>query len=203
MEAKTSRRRARPTVTEQARQVQIITAATETIAELGYAHASFAQIARRAGLSSTGLISYHFASKQELDSAVVAEIYRRLSQHMAAAMAGIASPAAALVAYIRGLIGFMKIEPFALRAMIAIVMHGGFDYNADSERNAVAGISAILRWGQAEGSFREFDIQVMATTIQRSLDGIPLAQSVNPDLDLDAYARELVDLFTLATQQRD
>jgi AcrR family transcriptional regulator len=202
MEAKTPRRRARPTLTEQARQAQIILAATETIAELGYAQASFAQIARRAGLSSTGLISYHFASKQELDLAVVAEIYRRLSQHMAAAMDGITSPAAALVAYIRGLIGFMKIEPFALRAMIAIVMHGGFDYNAESERAATAGISDILRWGQAEGSFREFDIQVMATTIQRSLDGIPLAQSVNPDLDLDAYARELVDLFTLATQQR-
>ena len=143
MEAKLRRQRARPTVTEQARQAQIITAATETIAELGYAHASFAQIARRAGLSSTGLISYHFASKQELDAAVVAEIYRRLTQHMTETMAGIASPAAALVAYIRGLIGFMQIEPSALRAMIAIVMHGGFDYNADSERNAVAGISAI------------------------------------------------------------
>jgi AcrR family transcriptional regulator len=202
MQAKIPRRRARPTVTEQARQAQIILAATETIAELGYAQASFAQIAKRAGLSSTGLISYHFASKQELDLAVVAEIYRRLAQHMAAALAGVASPAAALVAYIRGLIGFMKIEPFALRAMIAIVMHGGFEYNAESERGATAGISDILRWGQAEGSFRDFDIQVMATTIQRSLDGIPLAQSVNPDLDLDAYARELVDLFTLATQQR-
>jgi AcrR family transcriptional regulator len=202
MEAKKPRRRARPTVTEQARQAQIILAATETIAELGYPQATFAQIARRAGLSSTGLISYHFASKQELDLAVVAEIYRRLSQHMAAAMAGASSPARALAAYIRGLIGFMKIEPFALRAMIAIVMHGGFEYNADSERDATAGISDILRWGQAEGVFRDFNIQVMATTIQRSLDGIPLAQSVNPDLDLDAYARELVDLFTLATEKR-
>lgn len=189
-------------MTEQARRTQIISAATETIAELGYAQASFARIAQRAGLSSTGLISYHFASKQELDAAVVAEIYRRLTQHMGAAMAGVASPAAALAAYIRGLIGFMKIEPLALRAMIAVVMHGGFEYNADSERNATAGISEVLRWGQAEGSFRQFDIQVMATTIQRSLDGIPLAQSVNPDLDLDAYAAELIDLFTLATQTR-
>jgi AcrR family transcriptional regulator len=202
MEAKTPRRRDRPTVTEQARQAQIITAATETIAELGYAQATFAQIAKRAGLSSTGLISYHFASKRDLDWAIVEEVYRRLSQHMAAAMAGAASPAAALAAYIHGLIGFMKIEPFALRAMIAIVMHGGFEYNAESERGATAGISDILRWGQAEGSFRDFDIQVMATTIQRSLDGIPLAQSVNPDLDLDAYARELVEIFSLATQRR-
>ncbi|HJZ47175.1 MAG TPA: hypothetical protein VKE41_08415 [Roseiflexaceae bacterium] len=82
------------------------------------------------------------------------------------AMAGLTNPHTALVAYIEGLIGFMKIEPFALRAMIDIVMHGGFDYDADSEREAVSPISAILRWGQAEGIFRSFDIQVMATTIQ-------------------------------------
>ena len=37
--------------------------AITTIAELGYASASFARIAKRAGLSSTGLISYHFANR--------------------------------------------------------------------------------------------------------------------------------------------
>ena len=203
MQAKANRRRTRPTLTEQARRAQIIAAAIETIAELGYVHASFAQIAKRAGLSSTGLISYHFASKKELDWAVVKEIYDRLTQHMNKAIAGITNPHAALIAYIEGLIGFMKIEPFALRAMIGIVMHGGVDYDAASEREALSPISAILRWGQAEGIFRDFDIQVMATTMQRSLDGIPLAQSTNPNLDLDTYARELVELFTLATQKRD
>ena len=54
------------TVTEQARRKQIVDAAIETIAEIGYAKASFARIAERAGLSSTGLISYHFANKSEL-----------------------------------------------------------------------------------------------------------------------------------------
>ena len=87
--------------------------------------------------------------------------------------------------------------------MVGIVMHGGVDYDAGSERESISGIAEILRWGQAEGVFRAFDVQVMATTIQRSLDGIPLAQSTNPDLDLDTYARELVELFTLATQKRD
>ncbi|MEU6155652.1 TetR family transcriptional regulator [Actinosynnema sp. NPDC047251] len=33
----------------------------ETLAESGYAGASFARIAKRAGLSSPGLLSYHFA----------------------------------------------------------------------------------------------------------------------------------------------
>jgi AcrR family transcriptional regulator len=203
MQATTRRQRTRPTLTEQARRAQIIAAAIETIAELGYDRASFAQIAKQAGLSSTGLISYHFASKKDLDWAIVEEIYGRISRHMSEAMADISGPQAALVAYIEGLIGFMKIDPLALRAMFDIVMHGGVAYDADSEREATSGITEILRWGQAESVFRAFDIQVMATTIQRSLDGIPLAQSTNPDLDLDTYARELVELFTLATKRYD
>lgn len=202
MQANTGRQKTRPTLTEQARRAQIITAAIETIAELGYPRTSFAQIAKRAGLSSTGLISYHFKTKKDLDWEIVKDIYGRLTDHMAEAMAGVPNPQAALVAYIEGLTGFMKLEPFALQAMFGIVMHGGVGYDADSERESVSGISDILRWGQEEHVFREFDIQVMATTIQRSLDGIPLAQAVNPGLNLDTYAHELVELFTLATQQK-
>ncbi|MGH2533276.1 MAG: TetR/AcrR family transcriptional regulator [Thermomicrobiales bacterium] len=203
MKATAGRQRTRPTLTEQARRAQIIAAAIVSIAELGYARTSFAQIAKRAGLSSTGLISYHFASKTDLDGEIVKEIYGRIARHMSEAMADIPDPQTALVAYIEGLIGFMKTQPFALQAMVGIVMHGGGAYDADSERESVSGIGEILRWGQAEGVFRAFDVQVMATTIQRSLDGIPLAQSTNPDLDLDTYARELVELFTLATRKRD
>ena len=203
MRANPGRQQTRPTLTEQARRTQIIAAAIETIAALGYARASFAQIAKRAGLSSTGLISYHFTTKRDLDGEIVKAIYGRLSRHMSEVMAGIHNPQTALVAYIEGLIGFMKIEPFALQAMVGIVMHGGVDYDADAERESISGIGEILRWGQAEGVFRAFDVQVMATTIQRSLDGIPLAQSTNPDLDLDTYARELVELFTLATRKHD
>jgi hypothetical protein len=118
-------------------------------------------------------------------------------------MADLPDPQAALVAYIEGLIGFMKTDPSALQAMMGVVLHGAVEYDADSEREAVSGIAEILRWGQAAGVFRPFDVQVMATTIQRSLDGIPLAQSTTPDLDLDTYARELVELFTLATRKCD
>ncbi len=190
-----------PTVTEQARRAQIVAAAIDVIAEDGYGKASFAQIAKRAGLSSTGLISYHFKARKNLDWAIVEEIYGRISRHMGTAMADVPGPREALVAYIEGLIGFMKTRPNLLRVMVEIVMGGGVAYDEQTEREAVSGISDILRWGQAEGVFREFDITVMATTIQRSLDGIPLAQATNPDIDLDAYARELVELFTRATRK--
>ena len=42
----------------------------EVLAELGYGATSFRRIADRAGLSSTGLISYHFKGKQELVDSV-------------------------------------------------------------------------------------------------------------------------------------
>ena len=108
MQATSGRQRTRPTLTEQARRAQIIAAAIETIAELGYTRASFAQIAKRAGLSSTGLISYHFTTKKDLDWEIVKEIFGRLTHHMSEAMADVPNPQAALVAYIEGLIGFMK-----------------------------------------------------------------------------------------------
>src|SRR5215211_1150047 len=149
MQATARRRRLRPTLTEQARRAQIIAAAIETIAELGYTRTSFAQIAKRAGLSSTGLISYHFASKKDLDREIVKEIYGRLTRHMTEAMADVPDPQPALVAYIEGLIGFMKTDPFALQAMVGIVMHGGIEYDADSERASISGVEGILRWGQA------------------------------------------------------
>jgi AcrR family transcriptional regulator len=53
------------------RRAQIITAAIEVIAEAGYAKASFSRIAKHAGLSSTGMISYHFAGKEDLLAACV------------------------------------------------------------------------------------------------------------------------------------
>ena len=201
MQARPPRER-HPTITEQARRAQIIAAAIDTIVELGYPKASFAQIAKRAGLSSTGLISYHFKAKKDLDWAIVEAIYRRLTAHMEKAMADVAEPQAALVVYIEGLIGFMKTDPHALRAMMSIVLHGGFEYDAGAERASTDGVVEILRWGQAEGVFREFDVRVMAATIQRALDGIPLAQAAHPGLDLDTYARELTELFTRATRRQ-
>lgn len=58
----------------EARREQIKKAAIDTIVELGYAKASLAQIAKRAGISK-GVISYHFAGKDELMEKLVVEFY--------------------------------------------------------------------------------------------------------------------------------
>ena len=61
---------------------QIVTAAIDTIAELGYGNASFARIAKRAGISSTRLISYHFDDKAELVRAVVSAVLAEAADYM-------------------------------------------------------------------------------------------------------------------------
>jgi AcrR family transcriptional regulator len=57
-----------------ARRSQILEATIDVVAEEGFAKASFARICERAGLSSTRLISYHFAGKAELVSALVEHV---------------------------------------------------------------------------------------------------------------------------------
>src|SRR5688500_10024474 len=90
------------TVTATARRAQIVDAAIETVAELGLNQASFARIAERAGLSSTRLISYHFAGKADLMQAVVDEVFSTAGRYIAPFVLAEPTPAAKLRGFIRG-----------------------------------------------------------------------------------------------------
>lgn len=208
-----------------ARRAQIIGATIETIAELGYRGATFARIAERGGLSSTRLISYHFAGKDELVKAVVAEVYASIdrfltdwaSQEPASrplrwppgepVRPSTGSASDALRAYLTGVVAFVDGHRTRMRALQSIfaALHDepGNDaaYDADTDRGVLGHIQDILRRGQASGEFRAFDTFVMAATIQRSLDRLPFQLRTKPDLDLPAYADELVTLFDLATRR--
>ena len=191
----------RLTFTETARRAQIVEAAIETIAEAGYARASFAQIAQRAGLSSTGLISYHFASKEELIEQVVGTIFRMIEQFMAERMAQPSSAADALRAYIAANAAFIGTHRTQMKALLDIFLNGGLHYDETTELTVVSPVEEILRQGQERGEFRAFDTRVMATVIQRAVDGLPFLLATHPDVDVDAYAREVVTLFDLATRR--
>lgn len=95
-----------PIITEIALRAQITEAAIATIAEIGYSEASFSQIAKTAALTNTGLLSYHFASKQELNVAIVEEVIGTMPAFMHGRMQVVSTPRGALVAYIEGTIAF-------------------------------------------------------------------------------------------------
>jgi AcrR family transcriptional regulator len=193
--------RSHQTFTETARRAQIVEAAIETIAEVGYARASFAQIAKRAGLSSTGLISYHFASKDELTEQIVTTIVSAIGQFMAQRMEQQSSAAGALRTYIQANAAFIGTHRTQMRALLDIFMNGGFHYDETTERTVVSPVEEILRRGQDSGEFRAFDTRIMAVVIQRAVDGLPFLLTTYPDLDVEAYAREVVTLFDLATRR--
>ena len=200
MQARSSSGEQTRTLTEQARRSQIVSAAIAAIADLGYRNATFAQIARRAGLSSTGLISYHFAGKDELISEVVRTVLADIGAYMATQMETAAGAAEALRAYIEGNVTFIGSHRDQMKALADIFINGGFGYDAASEKAATSPLEEIMRAGQAAGDFRAFDPVVMATLVQRAIDGLPFLLDVRPELDIAAYGQEVVTVFDLATR---
>ncbi len=185
-----------------ARREQIVAAAIEVIASAGFAQASFARIAEHAGLSSTRLISYHFAGKTDLMSTVAATVVESIGTHVGRLVAAEGTARGQLHAYLRGVVGFIAENRAQMVALQAVFLAGAMDYDAGTEQEVISPLEEILRRGQETGEFRAFDATVMATTVQRSVDGLPFLLEAHPDLDLAAYGEELVTLFDLGTRAR-
>ena len=188
-------------VTSQARRAQIVAATVDVVAEFGYGQTSFARIAERAGLSSTRLISYHFAAKEELIAAVAEDVIASIGNHLEQRLTGETSATGMLRAYIVGMVQFTADHRSRMKALLEIFLAGALHYDAVTERTVVGHVEAILRQGQADGEFRDFDPWVMATAIQRAVEGLPFLLASAPDLDCSAYGSELATLFELGTRR--
>jgi AcrR family transcriptional regulator len=194
----------RPSFIEAARRAQLIECAIETIATLGYAQASLAQIARRANISKS-VITYYFVSKEELLEQVVTEIYTAAVQAVTPQIAAQPTAALRLQAYIRSAVDYIGTHRMQMVALLEIALNfrtadGKLRYNGTEEWILTA-LEALLRQGQEEGEFRAFDLRVMAVTIRRAIDAVAPLFAANPNLDVESYAQELVTLFDRATRK--
>lgn len=190
-------------VTATARRAQIVGAAIEAIAELGYAQTSFAKIAARAGISSTRLISYHFAGKDDLMRAVVDEATTAAVAFIRPRIAAVAGRAAVLAAYIEANLEFMSTHPAHIRALVDIAVNARTPDGAPltvQDGPALELLERHFRDGQAEGVFRDFDPRVMAVSLRASIDAAAGVLAREPGADLKAYGTELVGIFERATQ---
>ncbi|MDH2427519.1 TetR/AcrR family transcriptional regulator [Sphaerisporangium sp. TRM90804] len=188
-----------------ARRAQIVRAAIETIAELGYNQASFARIAAHAGLSSTRLISYHFAGKEELIRQILTEVYTDMGGFMTERVGAERTASGALRAYIRSLVGYIATHRAQMTALMEIFLNfqgegATRSHDAAADLDTLEHVEKILRWGQHEGEFRAFDTRVMAMTVQRAIENLPFLLQADPGRDVDACADEMVTLFDLATR---
>jgi AcrR family transcriptional regulator len=189
---------ARP-FTESGRRAQIVTAAIEVIAEVGYLKASFSRIAKHAGLSSTGMISYHFAGKDDLLTACVAEIEQVTEAFMQPRIDAAEGHVAQLRAYVEANVALVGEHPAPVRALIDIVR------NAASQSAAVNGRLALFeehfRAGQAAGVFRPFDARTVALSLTAGLDAVVVTAAAAPPepTELSRIGRELAELYVRAT----
>ncbi len=201
----TSEGQKRPSFIEAARKAQLIECAIETIATLGYAQASLAQIAKRVEISKS-VITYYFSSKEELIEQVVREIHADAARFIGPRLAEQPTAQLRLQAYIQAHVEYISTHLMQMMAIMEIALNvrtedGKLRYGVATEKPVLAGLEAILRKGQQEGNFRDFDLHVMAVTIRRAIDALPPLLIADPDLDVDRYAQELVTLFDRATRK--
>lgn len=209
------------------RRKQIIEATIETVAEAGFAGTTFARIAQRGGLSSTRLISYHFAGKADLMQAVIADIYSSINEFLIERMdidpatrpiqppedrpnpAPSDSAGAELNAYITGVVSYVDRHRPRLQALQSIfaAVHDDARNPAAAQADPRGGVMSyllgVLERGQSTGEFRQFDPLVIAGMIQRPLEALPLLLQSRPDLDMTRFAIEFATAVNLVTGQND
>ena len=193
------------TFTETARRAQIMAAAIDTIAELGYGQASLARIAEAAG-TSKGVIIYHFGGKDELMRELVAEVVARGVAYMEPQVDAEPTGAGKLRAYIESNLAFMGENRNHMVAIFEIALNaraadGSRLYDVSVQDAGVAALEQLLAYFQGTGEFRAgFDPHVMAMAIRAAINAVPAQLARDPALDVAHHAREIADLFHIATR---
>jgi len=199
----------RRTFIENARRQQIVGAAIDTIAEVGYAQASLARIAARIGISK-GVISYHFAGKDDLIKQVVIDVVEAGRAYILPRVFAESTGPAMLRAYIESNLAFMREHRNYMVAVVEILRNGAFTTDGGRRvdgRDVDAAAHLLeeqLARLQAGGELRsDFDPGAMAVAIRATIDVVPHRLILDPDFDIDNYSREIITVFDLATRAKD
>jgi AcrR family transcriptional regulator len=212
MPAKTGEAAERRTFTETARREQIVRAAVETLAELGYADTSLGKIARTAGLSSVGMISYYFAGKAELMSEVVSTVLAGAQEIVVPRMAAQTTAIARFRAYVEANLEWVATHRTEAVALIEITLGarrpqasedlevGATEVTADLVARAQAELAAA-RSDSGESGPEAIDPHVVALAVRGAINsavGYSLRRRPGPggDPELVAEGARIAELFT-------
>lgn len=193
------------TFTQKARRAQIVQAAIETLAESGYAKASFTRISQQAKLSSTGMISYHFSGKPELFAEVAGTIIGQAAEFMAARIADESTHRGRLSAYITACFDFIACHPVQTRALMEIVrmVQDGHITGLDDVEDSVTSVDRLvelLEQGRAAGEFGTFDCSTMALAVRGAMDSVLRHHKCSSPEQLQQATQELVAMFDRCTR---
>ncbi len=177
------------------RRTQIIEAAIGQLAEHGDSGTTFARIVEAGGLSSPGLISYHFADRAEL----LESVYRYVAElrHAAKdrALAGVTDPVDRLRTALRADTGFFAARP-ELFAAVVEAFHGLRDPAGRlkhlGETPSEDRMLELLRAAaEPAASPAEADLRSLALIVDGAQTQFLALLNRRPELDVDAFIRAL------------
>jgi TetR/AcrR family transcriptional regulator, fatty acid metabolism regulator protein len=180
---------------------------TDAIVELGFARASVAEVGRRAGVSK-GVVTYHFAAKEDLVRAVIDDVLGSMREYLEPRLLAakpLEFPERFIAAYVTEWAGYYRTHSRQVLALVRIYNsfrdesgrpNPAFGVRADD----IAIVARVLSLGQDLGRLGSFDAHVMAALMKAALDDVLIQFADDPDLDLETYAAALVTLFEQATR---
>lgn len=161
----------------------------------GCASATIERIAKAAG-ASKGTVLYHFKSKEAVNEAVVRLLYDAGAAYMTEQILAVDSYRERLRAYLASNLRFMAEHAAHVRAVHRILENAG---PAMTVADGVEPLRELLAAGQRNGELGQFDPQVMALTIRAVVDAASFHFTAHPDLDIDHYVAQVVQLFDRAS----
>jgi TetR/AcrR family fatty acid metabolism transcriptional regulator len=196
------------TFTQLKRRDQLVECAIGAIAELGFPRTSVAEVARRAGVSK-GVVTYHFAAKDDLIQAVIAQVLESMTEFVQPRLLA-AEPAKYpenfIAPYLTTWVEYYRTHARQLLALVRIYNsfrdeagkpNKAFDVRADE----VVAVTQVLELAQAKGRLGSFNARVIAASMKAALDDLLTQFTDDPSLDIETYGKELVALFERATRQ--
>lgn len=192
------------TFTQSARRAQIVAAAIDVIAEIGWAQTSIRKIADRVGVAMSAVL-YHFGTKDNLVEAIIEEMYRAALSVVVPAVDAESTATNKLAAYIRSSVGYFDTH----RSHLAALRELGTSYRPGDGRRfeelgltpelkqelAVLDPTAILHAGQRDGQFGDFPIASMAVAVRGAVNAVVEEILREPGFDACAYGEDLVAIF--------
>jgi AcrR family transcriptional regulator len=199
------------TFIQSARRAQIVAAAIEVIAEIGWAQTSIRKIADRVGVAMSAVL-YHFGAKDNLVEAIVEEMYRSALSVLTPALNAESSAADKLTAYIRASIAYFDTH----RSQLAALSQLGAGYQPGNGKRfeelgltpelrdelAVLDPTAILIGGQDADEFGDFPVSSMAVALRGAVNAVVEKILREPGFDATAYGEDLVAIFGRAVGAR-
>lgn len=192
------------TFTRTARRAQIVDAAIDVIAEIGWTQTSIRKVADRVGIAMSA-VQYHFGAREGLVEAIVEHTIRTTIAAVGPAVSAEVSAANKLAAYVRASVSYYDDH----RRLLAAVTYIENEYRPGAEAGAgeqaltpalrnearVLDPTEILNDGRESGEFDDFPVAAVAIALRAAIHAAVENILRDPRFDALAYGEDLIAIF--------